>query len=100
MSVHLFNRAVVAAMPFVPRPLVWRFSRRYIAGVDLDDAYGTVSELNASGCSATIDVLGEDSTDPGEVRSAVDLYLEAIRGINERSLRCGIAPCSYHRALR
>ena len=91
MAVGLFNRAIAAAMPLVPRPLVWRFSRRYIAGVDLHDAFTTVGELNASGCKATIDVLGEDSTDFGEVQSAVELYLEAIRGIHERSLRCGIS---------
>lgn len=91
MTVGLFNRAIAAAMPLVPRPLVWRFSRRYIAGVDLHDAFSAVSELNATGCKATIDVLGEDSTDPGEVRSAVDLYLEAIHGIHERSLQCGIS---------
>jgi len=91
MTVGLFNRTIAAAMPFVPRPLVWRFSRRYIAGVDLEDAYRTVGELNASDCSATIDVLGEDSTNPDEVRSAVDLYLKAIRDIHANSLRCGIS---------
>ena len=91
MSVGLFNRAIAAAMPLVPRPLVWRFSRRYIAGAGLEDAFRTASELNEAGCTATIDVLGEDSTDVGEVRSAVDLYLQAIRGIHERSLRCGIS---------
>ena len=78
-------------MPFVPRPLVWRFSRRYIAGVDLEDACGTVRELNASDCAATIDVLGEDSTNPDEVKSAVELYLQAIRDIHAKSLRCGIS---------
>ena len=91
MTVGLFNRTIAAAMPFVPRPLVWRFSRRYIAGVDLEDAYRTVAELNASDCSATIDVLGEDSTNPDEVKSAVDLYLKAIRDIHANSLRCGIS---------
>ena len=91
MAVGLFNRAIAAAMPLVPRPLVWRFSRRYIAGVDLEDAYRTVRELNASDCSATIDVLGEDSTNPEEVQSAVDLYLKAIRDIHAKSLRCGIS---------
>jgi proline dehydrogenase len=78
-------------MPFVPRPLVWRFSRRYIAGVDLEDAYRTVRELNASDCTATIDVLGEDSTNRDEVKSAVDLYLKAIRDIHAKSLNCGIS---------
>jgi proline dehydrogenase len=91
MSVGLFNRAVAAAMPFVPRSLVWRFSRRYIAGVGLEDAYRTVGELNALNCSATIDVLGEDSTDLEQVQSAVDLYLEAIRDIHAKSLQCGIS---------
>ena len=91
MTVGLFNRTIAAAMPFVPRPLVWRFSRRYIAGVDLEDAYSTVGELNALDCSATIDVLGEDSTNPDEVRSAVDLYLKAIRDIHANTLRCGIS---------
>ena len=91
MSVGLFNRAVVAAMPLVPRPLVWRFSRRYIAGVGLEDAYRTVSELNASNCSATIDVLGEDSTDLEQVEAAVELYLEAIRDVHAKSLDCGIS---------
>lgn len=91
MTVGLFNRTIAAAMPFVPRPLVWRFSRRYIAGIDLEDAYRTVAELNASDCSATIDVLGEDSTNPDEVKSAVDLYLKAIRDIHANSLRCGIS---------
>ena len=91
MTVRLFNRTIAAAMPFVPRPLVWRFSRRYIAGVDLEDAYRSVKALNASDCSATIDVLGEDSTNPEEVKSAVDLYLKAIRDIDANSLRCGIS---------
>ena len=91
MSVGLFNRAIAAAMPLVPRPLVWRFSRRYIAGAGLEDAFRTAGELNTEGCTATIDVLGEDSTDVEEVRSAVDLYLQAVRGIHERSLRCGIS---------
>ena len=91
MAVGLINRTIAAAMPLVPRPLVWRFSRRYIAGVDLEDAYRTVRDLNASGCSATIDVLGEDSTNPDEVKSAVDLYLKAIRDIHANSLRCGIS---------
>jgi len=91
MALGLLNRAIASAMPLVPRPLVWRFSRRYIAGADLHDAFRTVAELNASGCKATIDVLGEDVTDPGEVQSAVDLYLEAIQGIHEESLQCGIS---------
>ena len=58
MTAGYLNRALVAAMPLVPKPLVWRFSRRYIAGTGLTEAFATVRELNAAHCSATIDVLG------------------------------------------
>ena len=62
MTSRFFNQAVVVTMPLVPRPLIWRFSQRYIAGTSLEDAYRTVRELNSAHCTATIDVLGEDST--------------------------------------
>lgn len=91
MTSGLFNQAVVAAMPLVPRPLVWRFSQRYIAGTTLDDAYQTVRELNAANCSATIDVLGEDSTSADQVDAAAEQYLQAIRDIQRHSLHCGIS---------
>jgi proline dehydrogenase len=91
MTSGLFNQAVVAAMPLVPRSLIWRFSQRYIAGTSLDDAYRTVRELQAANCTATIDVLGEDSTSEGQVAAAADLYLQAIRDIQSHSLRCGVS---------
>jgi len=86
-----FNQAVVAAMPLVPRSLVWRFSQRYIAGTSLDDACRTVHDLNDANCTATLDVLGEDSTSEEQVEAAVDEYLKAIRDIQAHSLRCGVS---------
>ena len=87
----MLQRAIVAAMPAVPRSLIWRFSRRYIAGTSLDDACGVARRLNQAGCSATIDVLGEDSTEYAQVGEAVELYLAAISKIRARSLDCGIS---------
>ncbi len=91
MLAEKFHRALVAAMRYVPRSIIWRFSRRYIAGVHLSDAFRVVRALNASGCSATIDVLGEDSTSPEQVAASRDLYLEAIRNIHSSSMDCGIS---------
>jgi len=87
----LFHRTLIGTMPYVPRALIWRFSQRYIAGTQLEDAYQTVADMNAAGCSGTIDVLGEDSTDEEQVTAAVDLYLRAIRGIPTASLDCGVS---------
>jgi len=78
-------------MPYVPRFLIWRFSRRYIAGITLQDACETAAEMNATGCSATIDVLGEDSTGEDEVGEALELYLRAARDISAASLDCGVS---------
>ena len=86
-----FRSALVGTMSYVPRPLIWRFSKRYIAGTHLSDAYRTVRDLNTSGCSATIDVLGEDSATSEQVEAACDLYLEAIHDIQSASLDCGVS---------
>ena len=91
MPARIFHNAVVAMMPIVPRPLIWQFSQRYIAGTRLEDAYRKVRELNETGCSATIDVLGEDSTKEVQVRAAIDLYLKALDEIKVESLDCGIS---------
>ena len=91
MSVSLFNRLLVAPIPYLPKSLVWPLSRRYIAGTDLDSAYATVRELNAAGCSATVDVLGEDSDSQNEVENARDIYLAAINGIDRGHLNCNIS---------
>ena len=91
MTANALHKAIVATMPWLPRPLIWQFSRRYIAGTQLDDAFARVTQLNASGCSATIDVLGEDSTTESEVRSAVELYRRALAEIVRKHLDCGIS---------
>ena len=91
MSASLFHHALIGAMPYLPRSLIWRVSRRYIAGTHLHDACRRVQELNESKCTATIDVLGEDSTSEEQVRAAVETYLTAIRDIDTHSLDCGVS---------
>ena len=91
MLTNLFHRALLGTMPYVPQALIWRFSQRYIAGTHLQDACRAVAAMNATGCSGTMDVLGEDSTSEEQVESAVDEYLKAIRDIQTHSLRCGVS---------
>lgn len=91
MSASIFHRAIIGTIPHMPRSMIWRFSRRYIAGTHLQDAFATVADMNAAGCSATVDVLGEDSIDEEQVAAAVELYLTAIRDIAAASLDCGVS---------
>ena len=39
------HKALIGVMPYLPPGLIWRFSRRYIAGTQLEDAYRAVAEL-------------------------------------------------------
>lgn len=91
MSVSLFHRLLIGPIPYLPKSLVWPLSRRYIAGTDLESAYTVVGGLNDCGCSATVDVLGEDSTSRGKVEEARDLYFEAIAGIDGNKLDCNVS---------
>ena len=83
MTGNLFHKAIIGTMPYLPRGLVWRFSRRYIAGTSLVDAYRAVQALNDAGCTGTIDVLGEDITNADQVADADrEGGLTAFRAIN------------------
>ena len=86
-----FNKLLVAPLPYVPERIVWQLSQRYIAGVDLASAYDCVRQLNDMGCSATVDVLGEDSTTEEEVTTARDLYLASLPGIDANELDCNLS---------
>ncbi|HEV8609249.1 MAG TPA: proline dehydrogenase family protein [Thermoanaerobaculia bacterium] len=87
----LLNRLIVAAMPLVPQPIVRRIASRYVAGETLDDALETVRALNAEGCMATLDVLGEDVEREEESEVTVAEYLRALEGIAVRALDCNVS---------
>ncbi len=55
-----FNTAIVTTLPFVPKPIVAQFAKKYIAGETLSDAVATVRQLNSVQAMTTIDALGED----------------------------------------
>jgi proline dehydrogenase len=76
--VSLVDSAIVRLLPVVPKQVVRRISEHYIAGEELDDALRIVLELNAEGKLATLDVLGEEVTDPEEARAIAAAYREAI----------------------
>ena len=92
MAANLVQRTVVGTMHVLPRPLLWRFSKRYIAGETLEEAYAVVETLNQqNNCRATIDVLGEDSETADQVIAAKALYVDAMQGIRDRGLDCGVS---------
>jgi proline dehydrogenase len=84
--VAIFDRALVRLLPAVPKPLVHRFARRYIAGSTCADAMRVVRELNAQGKSATVDVLGEEIRNRDEARAYTDEYEEVLAALEGDAL--------------
>src|SRR5207244_728359 len=77
----ILDRPIVRMIPAVPRPLVQKLSKRYIAGPELKDARETVRHVNAEGKLATIDVLGEEITNEDEAAAIVRAYQDVFADI-------------------
>ncbi len=82
----VFSRLLVTTLPLVPKPIVRRVSRRYVAGDTLDDAIETVRGINRRGAKSTLDVLGEEVRDR---ERATEFTEECVRVI-ERIDREGV----------
>jgi proline dehydrogenase len=89
--VALLQRALVAALPLVPRRIVQRLSSRYIAGPSLDDAMGVVRQLNGEGKLATIDVLGEEIRSADEAQAIAAAYHEVLARVQAEGLDSNIS---------
>ena len=87
----LFDRLVVGTLPFIPKTVVRRFARRYVAGETLDDAVRTVRELSAEGAMATVDVLGESVTRREQTEQTRDEYLRVLDTIVANRLEANVS---------
>jgi proline dehydrogenase len=89
--VALLDRAIVRVLPAVPRPVVKKLSRRYIAGSTLVEACRVVSGLNEEGKMATIDVLGEEITSREEATALLAEYEDVFETIEREGLDSNIS---------
>ncbi len=82
----MFNKLIAALLPYMPKKLVWLFSKRYIAGPTLADAIHASKELNKEDMKVTVDVLGEYIKDLDEARKNKEEYLEVIEAIEKEKI--------------
>ncbi len=87
----LLDRAIVRLLPAVPKPVVQRFSARYIAGATLSEAVQAVKDLNADGKLATIDVLGEEISREDEARTIAQAYRGVFAEIERERLDSNVS---------
>ena len=87
----IINIAIANMLPFVPKPVVGYFAKRYIAGDKLEDAIRVISELNDEGFMCTVNILGENIK---KIQSAVKYlqrYKEILNELTEKKLDSNIS---------
>ena len=87
----LLDRCLTALMPLLPRALVWRVAKRYVAGVTLEDALSAVRDINSRGASATLDILGEEISTVEEADRNRDAYIELLDAIDAGGVDANIS---------
>ncbi|HXT14667.1 MAG TPA: proline dehydrogenase family protein [Gemmatimonadaceae bacterium] len=71
--------------------LAKKFASRFVAGETLDSAVAAVKKLNASGITASLDLLGESVTNEREARAAGNEYLGILDRIHQMRLNANVS---------
>ena len=74
----MLNKIVSNTLPYLPKRLVWHFSKSYIAGETVADVIRVARSLNKSGVRVTVDLLGELIEDIKEADVNKKAYLDLI----------------------
>lgn len=74
----MLNKMIAHTLPLLPKELIWYFSKTYIAGETVADAIRVSRDLNSSGVSVTVDLLGEFITDIEMAAMYREAYLDLI----------------------
>ena len=80
------NKLIAALLPYMPKRLVWLFSKRYIAGETIEDAINASKELNRQGIMVTVDLLGEYIKNMEQADDNKQQYLQIIDTIEKEHL--------------
>ncbi len=69
----------------------WRAASRFIAGENADQAIEAVKALNAAGLDASLDHLGENTTDAAAARAATAEILRLLEIIHNSDVRANVS---------
>lgn len=74
----MLNKILADALPYMPKKLIWIFSKRYIAGETIEDGLRACRQLNREGIEVTVDLLGEFITTIEQAEENKNKYLDII----------------------
>ncbi len=74
----IINKAIASVIPYCPKKFIWAFSKKYIAGVNVQDAIRVAQNLNELGVEVTVDLLGEFVINIQQAEDHLKEYLHII----------------------
>jgi len=87
---NLLNPIIKATLPLVPKPIVRRIAKPYIAGETLSELVSVVQELNHDRFIVATSILGEFVTEVKDAEEAVRQYQEVLTEIKALKLESNI----------
>ena len=96
---NLLNSVLIKILPLFPKFIVYKIAGRYVAGISVKEAVSAVKSLNATGFSATLDILGEHTISKVEARKITQSYADLYQTIKNEKLNCNISVKPTHIGL-
>ena len=87
---NVLNPIIKATLPLVPKPIVRRIAKPYIAGETLPELVSVVQELNHDRFIVATSILGEFVTEAKDAEEAVQQYQEVLTEIKDLKLESNI----------
>jgi len=82
----MLNTIISRVIPLLPQDLVWIFSKRYIAGINVNDALEVSRDLNRQGIKVTLDILGEFIFTMEEAEKNTKAYIDLMEAGRESKI--------------
>lgn len=87
----MLRKLISWGLPFVPRVIVGRVAKKYVAGATTEEALQCVDELNRQGFAATVALLGEEVTERSKATAAVEEYDRVLRALSDRGADANVS---------
>jgi proline dehydrogenase len=97
--ITILNKLMLVIIPLLPISFIRLIAGRYVAGETSKDALRVVKELNDSGYSATVDILGEHVSTQQDVDLVVQNYSKLFDNIKTDKLDCNVSIKPTHIGL-
>ena len=84
------NSSIVSMIRFMPRWSIHPFAKTYVAGESIEETVLVVKQINASGFTCTLDILGEHVKSAAKADNITQEYCNIYDTIADENMSCNI----------